>query len=268
MKIFLGLIIFIIVFVAYVRFMEATSIFYPSRLMVHSPRMVNLPFEDVYFETSDHVKLNGWLVKAPPATATILFLHGNAGNMSDRLDKILLFYKMGLNVFIVDYRGYGNSDGHPTEKGMYRDAQAAWDYLKTRQDIDTGKIIGYGESLGGSGVVDLAVHRPLAALILDSSFSSAADMAQKILPVVPSFILSVKLDSVGKIKNISAPKLIIHSPDDEMIPYAQSQKLLEAAPEPKEFLKITGTHNDGYTMARDVYVSGIYSFLKKWNLVK
>ena len=267
MKMILWVIIFIIGFIAYVRFMEASGIFYPSQVIAQNPSAFGLAFEDVYFFTQDHIKLNGWFIKAPKSTSTILFLHSNAGNMGDRLDKIDLFHKMGLNVFIVDYRGYGKSQGHPTEKGMYLDSVAAWDYLLARMDVNPKRIIGYGESLGGAAVIDLASRYPVAAMISDSSFSSAADMAKKILPIVPTFLLSVKMDSVGKIKNISAPKLIIHSPEDEMIPYAQSQKLFQAAAEPKVFLEITGDHNEGYDVARSVYVAGIHAFLKKFNLV-
>jgi uncharacterized protein len=269
-KILLGIIFLVIAFVAYVRFLEATSIFYPARPIAYTPKALGLPFEDVYFQTADNLKLNGWLVKSPKdphKDSTILFLHGNAGNIGDRLDKIQLFHKMGLNVFIVDYRGYGRSAGHPSEKGMYLDARGGWDYLRTRKDIDPNKIVGYGESLGGAAVIDLAAEQPVAALITDSAFSSAADMAKRIVPFVPAFLLSVKLDSVSKIKDVRGPKLIIHSPDDEVIPYAQARRLFEAAPEPKVFLEISGTHNEGYDVARSVYVLGIHEFLKKFNLV-
>ena len=272
MKILLPIIILLIGFIAFVRFMEATSIFFPARHIAQTPQAFRLGFEDIYFLTKDNVRLNGWFIKAPQTArtskaATVLFFHGNAGNIGDRLEKIFMFHQMGLNVFIIDYRGYGNSQGHPTEKGMYQDAAAAWDYVLTRNDVEAKKIIGYGESLGGAAAIDLAVDHPLAALISESSLSSAADMSRKILPIVPSFLLSVKLDSVSKVKRISAPKLFIHSPNDEMVPFIQSQKLFQAAAEPKEFLKILGSHNEGYAAAGQIYTTGIQAYLKKYQLI-
>src|SRR3989338_7694064 len=136
MKMIVGAFVLIVGFIAYVRFMEAAGIFFPSPQVAQDPSALGLNFEDIYFTTKDKVKLNGWFMKAPKAASTILFLHGNAGNIGDRLDKVQLFYKMGLNVFIADYRCYGKSQGHPTEKGMYQDALAAWDYLLTRKDIN------------------------------------------------------------------------------------------------------------------------------------
>jgi fermentation-respiration switch protein FrsA (DUF1100 family) len=146
-----------------------------------------IEYEDVFFKTKDNKTINGWLVKVSDDAATILFSHGNAGNISNRIGKIAIFKNMGLNVFVFDYRGYGNSEGMPSEKGIYLDALGAYDYLKERSDIRGDKIIAYGASLGGAVAVELATKRSVAALIVDSSFSSAADMAKKILPIVPSF---------------------------------------------------------------------------------
>lgn len=252
----------------YVRFYEAKALFLPSRKISATPQDIGLSFEDIFFNTSDRLALNGWFVKSPRLDgATVLFLHGNAGNIGDRLDKIALFYKMGLNVFVMDYRGYGKSQGHPTESGMYRDAQAAYDYLKNRKDVRADKIIFYGESLGNAAAVDLATRVPVAGLIAEGAFSSARDMAKVILPIVPTFLLNVKMDSIAKIEAVKAPKLFIHSPYDEVVPFKLARKLFDAAPAPKEFLEIDGDHNEGYALSYAVYRDGIEAFLKKFNLI-
>jgi len=268
MKILIGCIFAFILFVAYVRFLEATTIFLPSKDVLATPRDIGLAYEDVYFQTIDHKRLNGWLVKAPgEANATLIFLHGNAGNIGDRVEKAALFHQMGLNIFLMDYRGYGHSRGRPTEQGMYYDALAAHDYLKSRKDINHDRIISYGVSLGGAAAVDLALRRRVACLIVESSFSSAADMGRVILPFVPSFLLSVKMDNEEKIKKIMAPKLFIHSENDETVPFALGKKLYDTAPIPKMFLKITGSHNDGHMTSRKLYIDGVWGFLNKIGLV-
>ena len=232
-------------FFALARFLESAGVFFPSRDMAVSPSVMGLPWEDIYFKTKDNVKLNGWLFRNPHARSTLLFAHGNAGNMSDRFFKIKFFYDLGLNVFIFDYRGYGRSEGRPTEAGIYLDAQGAYDYLQSRGDMNMGNIILYGASLGGMAVVDLATHRQAALLVVESSITNARDMARILYPFVPSFFLSLRFDSLDKVRQLSVPKLFIHSPEDQVVPYWVGQKLFSAAKEPKEFLKIHGGHNDG-----------------------
>ena len=228
-----------------VRYLESVGVFFPSRDMSVNPSGMHLPWDDTYFKTSDGVTLNGWFFKNPKAGATLFFAHGNAGNMSDRLFKIKFFHDLGLNVFIFDYRGYGKSEGKPTEAGIYLDGQAAFDYLRTRGDVDMQKIILYGASLGGAVVIDLATHREAALLVVESSFTNANDMAHILYPFVPSFFLSLKFDSLDKVKTLKVQKLFIHSPQDQVVPYWVGRKLFEAAREPKEFLEIQGGHNDG-----------------------
>jgi hypothetical protein len=221
----------------------------------------------VVIRTSDHVRISGWLVKNPSAKSTLLFFHGNAGNIGDRLGKIGLFHGIGLNVLIVDYRGYGKSGGYPTEAGIYKDALAAYDYLSQREDLKGRPIIGYGASLGGAVAVDLASKRPLACLIVDSTFSSAVDMAKRIYPFVPSFLVRTKFDSVTKIRNIMIPKLFIHSIEDTTVPITLGRKLYDAAPGPKQFIEIRGDHNDGYIFDEQKVREGIRQFLKEMDLV-
>ncbi len=267
LKILIYIIAGIILLIAYIRFVESRSVFYPSRLLETTPESLGMKFEDVFFKTSDKLTLNGWLVKSNEKAPTVLYLHGNAGNISYRVKKIALFQELGLNVFIIDYRGYGNSEGVPTEEGIYLDALSAYDYLMARTDIDKNKIIVYGASLGGAFAVDLATKRNIAAIIVDSTFTSARDMARKIMPVAPGFLIKTKLDSIGKISKIKVPKLFIHSRDDEVVPFALGEKLYKAASEPKIFLEIHGGHDEGYSTSGDVFKNGINNFLKGINLL-
>jgi fermentation-respiration switch protein FrsA (DUF1100 family) len=247
------ILVYIIIFIsmlsagllALVRYLETRGVFFPSRNMMINPSVMDLPWGDIYFKTKDGRTLNGWFFKKPHARSTLIFAHGNAGNISDRLFKIKFFYDLGLNVFIFDYRGYGKSEGKPSESGVYLDAQAAYDYLGSRGDLQMENIILYGASLGGAVVIDLATHRKAALLVVESSFSNAHDMAHILYPFVPSFFLSLKFDSIHKVRALSVAKLFIHSPDDKVVPFWVGKKLFEAAAEPKEFLEIHGGHNDG-----------------------
>ena len=248
-KILIDIFIFLAVltagFFALVRYLETAGVFFPSRVMPVDPSVIDLPWEDIYFKSKDNVTLNGWFFKCLNAKSTLLFAHGNAGNMSDRLFKIRFFYNLGLNVFIFDYRGYGKSEGKPSEAGIYLDAQGAYDYLQSRSDVSLENIIFYGASLGGAVVIDLATHRKVTLLVVEASITNAQDMARIHYPFVPTFFLSLKFDSIGKVKQLSVPKLFIHSPEDQVVPYWVGQKLFESAGEPKEFLIIHGGHNDG-----------------------
>ena len=255
-------VIIVILFLIYIRYIERRSIYFPSRVMETTPAAISLSFEDVNFRACDSVKLNGWFILHKDARDTVLFCHGNAGNISHRLEKIAIFHNMGRNVFIFDYRGYGKSEGSPSEKGLYKDVEAAYRYLIDQRSISTDNIIAYGESLGGAIVIDLASKQKVKALIIEDTFSSVKDMVKIIYPFLPHFILQSKLDSVSKIRNIKVPKLIIHSVDDEIVPFNLGEKLFQAACPPKEFLKLRGGHNSAFWDSRETFLSGISSFLK------
>lgn len=253
-----------VVFIIYVRFLEASSLFVPSHDIALTPSQAGLDFEDIYFVTQDHVRLNGWLIKsavAPETAATILYCHGNAGNIGDRVEKIRDFHHLGVNVFIFDYRGFGKSQGRPTENGMYQDALAAYDYLVNREDIAKDRFVVYGASMGGVAAIDLVSQRMVSALIADSTWTNAVDMAQTIVPFVPSFLLTAQLDNVKKIKEIKVPKLFIHSFDDQTVPFRLGQKLFAVAPEPKRFLRISGSHAQAYSESKDVFLPAMEQFL-------
>jgi uncharacterized protein len=252
---------------ALVRYVESVSAFYPRRDMIAIPPDVGLPWEDVYFETRDHVTLNGWFIKDPHARSTVIFAHGNCGNISDRVLKIKFFYDLRLNVSIFDYRGFGKSKGKPSEAGIYLDAQAAYDYLQSRGDVNMKNIILFGASIGGTVLVDLATHRDAALLVVESSITNARDMAKILYPFAPTFLMGLKFNSIDKVRALKVPKLFIHSPDDEVVPYWVGQKLFEAALEPKEFLMIHGGHNDG-SITVDPAASGEFiRILKRMGLI-
>ena len=260
------LVIFLILF-GVVRYLEAAGIFFASRIMNGTPQKLGLAYEDVYFKAADGVTLNGWLMRHPDAQSTLIFAHGNAGNISDRLLKVRFFYGLGLNVFIFDYRGYGRSEGSPSERGIYLDVQAAHDYLGSRGDVGMERLIAYGASLGGVAAIDLAVHRPVAAVVVESTITSARDMAKIMYPFIPAFMLSVKFDSASKVGRLTMPKLFMHSPQDEVVPFVMGRRLFEAAREPKEFLEISGGHNDAQIATDAAASKGFVQFLKARGLL-
>jgi fermentation-respiration switch protein FrsA (DUF1100 family) len=267
MKILLPIIILALFFVFYVRFLEKTSVFFPSKEIVSTPENVGLDYLDVYFLSGKDVKLHGWYVKKMEANPTVIFFQGNAGNISDRLEKIFMFHEMGMNVFIFGYRGYGYSEGSSTEETLYQDALAAYEYLVKEEGVDSKSIVLYGASLGGAAAMDLATKSEVAAVIIDSSFTNAGDMAKRIVPFVPKFLLSLKLDNLSKIKEITKPILLIHSQEDQTVPFRFGKQLYEAANQPKTFLEISGGHNDGHIYDQKKFFKGISNFLKENNLL-
>lgn len=263
MKFIITVIFIVIFFYALVRYLEKTSVFYPSRTIEITPDRLNLPYEDITLTTDDSVQINGWLVKSPQAKSTLLFLHGNAGNISDRLMKMKLFYTLGVNIFIIDYRGYGRSQGIPSEKGVYRDGLAAFDYLKSREDLAHLPIVIYGGSLGGAVAVEVATHRKVDGLIIDSAFTSAPAMGRLLYPFVPTIFMSIKFDSQMKVKSLTIPKLFLHSVEDEVVPVSLGRQLFEAAAQPKEFVELTGGHINAHVECRELFLESIGRFLRK-----
>jgi fermentation-respiration switch protein FrsA (DUF1100 family) len=177
----------------------------------------------------------------------LLWFHGNAGHLADRYQIIRQLVQLPAEVFILDYRGYGRSEGSPSEQGLYMDGQAAWDYLVDDRGIAPQRIVLFGRSLGGAVAVDLAGRpgvRP-AGLIVESSFTSVPDMAAAVMPIMPRVLIRTKMDSISKISRIDLPKLIVHSRDDDIIPIGHGRSLFEAAGDPKQFLELRGmSHND------------------------
>jgi fermentation-respiration switch protein FrsA (DUF1100 family) len=261
--VFLLLILFI--FFLFMRYLEKKNLYFPLRDIEATPEDINLSYENIAFMTSDNVRLTGWFIPSSNPHATMILFHGNGGNISHRLEKINILSRLDVNILIFDYRGYGESAGSPSEEGLYRDADAAYDYLVKVKNILPEDIIAYGESLGGSVTVDLAARHKVRGMILEGSFTSVRDMARRYFPFIPSFLYQSKYDSLTKIKGILAPKLIFHSVDDEIIPPDLGKKLFNAAAGPKEFVALQGGHNDAFLVSQDTYKAEIEAFIKGHN---
>jgi fermentation-respiration switch protein FrsA (DUF1100 family) len=250
----------------FVFLLQDRYIYYPDKTLVATPRRIGLAFENVSLLTADGIRLNGWFIPSSGAQTTLLFLHGNAGNISHRLDSLRLFHELGVNVFILDYRGYGHSGGVPSEQGTYRDAEAAWRYLTQTRHIPAAKIVVFGRSLGGAVAVWLAGHTAPAALILESTFTSVRDMAARYYPYLPvSLLLHTRYPTLGRIAALHLPTLIVHSRDDEIIPYEFGRRLFAAVQGPAEFLTLQGSHNDAFLSDGTLYRDGLASFLRRYS---
>ena len=236
----------------------------PSRALTASPRMVGLNHEEVYFRAADGIRLHGWYLPSDPQRAVVLFCHGNAGNISHRLDLLRIFSDLGLSVFIFDYRGYGRSEGRPSEQGTYRDGEAAWRYLTEEQGITEKDIVVFGHSLGAAiGAHVAAQYRP-AALVMQSAFTSVPELAAGLYPLLPARWLSrFRYDNRELLGNVDSPVLVIHSREDEIIPYAHGERLFAVAGEPKQLLELRGGHNDGIFVSGTLYTHGLRDFLDR-----
>ncbi len=244
---------------------QARLLFFPTRGIVATPATIGLAYEDVQFTTEDGVTLSGWFVPAKEGKRVVLFFHGNAGNISHRLESIEQFHRLGLNVFIIDYRGYGRSGGRISEAGSYLDAEAAWRYLVEERRVEPERIIIFGRSLGGGVATWLAKTHPPKALILESTFTSVPDVAARQLSFFPVRLLArIEYNSVERLPQVTVPILIIHSPDDQVIPYSHGRRLFEVAPEPKEFLRMVGGHNEGFIVTGQRYEDGLKAFVARY----
>jgi fermentation-respiration switch protein FrsA (DUF1100 family) len=244
---------------------QASFVFFPDPELLSNPAKHGLPFRDLTLTTSDSVKLHAWYLPADSSRGVILFCHGNGGNISYVIETLAALHGLGFDVLAFDYRGYGLSEGEPEEEGLYRDADAAWNFLVDERGVDPSSIVLHGRSLGGGVATYLATkHRP-AALILESTFTSIPDIGAKIFPYFPIRLLSqIKFETLKRLPGIEAPVLVIHSRDDEMIPFDHGRSLFAAAKEPKEFLEIGGDHNSGFHVSGRKYVEGIGGFLRRW----
>ena len=235
----------------------------PGRSLDMTPADAGMEYEDVSIETADEVALHGWFIPGQSAR-TLLFFHGNAGNISHRLESIRQFRSLGLSVFIIDYRGYGQSRGRTTERGMYRDADAAWRYLTTDRGIAANNIVIFGRSLGASVASWLAAEHPPSALIVESSFTSVPDIAQELYPWLPARWLSrLKHATREYIRDVRCPVLVVHSRDDEIIPFHHAEAIFAAANEPRSLLEIRGGHNDAILVDEQNYLKGLGKFLNR-----
>jgi hypothetical protein len=242
---------------------EHTMLYYPSRVVTRTPAALGLAYQDVWFTTDDGVRLHGWWVPGRQAQPW-LWLHGNAGNLTHRLDNLAaVHHRLGVSVFIFDYRGYGLSAGAPSEEGLYRDAEAALAQLTALAGCPSTAVVVFGRSLGTAVAVELAVRTRVRALILENAFASIPAMARHLYPFLPTAALvRSRYDSLSKIPRVGVPVLILHSRHDPLIPYAQGQALYAAAAEPKAFHTIeAATHYDTYLSGGAAYWEALQRFL-------
>lgn len=243
-------------------FFQSRLVYFPLRDLVATPADIGCRYEEIFFPTADGARLCGWYVPAEPARGTVLMCHGNGGNISDRLYAIDRFHRLRLNVFIFDYRGYGKSSGRPTEAGTYQDALAAWRYLREQRQAPADKLILFGRSLGGAVAAWLAEQHAPAGLILEATFTSVPDLAARLYPFLPArFLCRYRYDTLSRIGRLRCPILIAHSPTDDLVPYEHGQKLFAAAPEPRVFAPLSGSHNDGEIVFPESYQRALDRFL-------
>lgn len=244
-------------------FTQSRLIYFPVREIVVTPNQIGLSYEEVSFKTQEGVKLSGWYIPASPSRGVILFCHGNAGNISHCIESIEIFHSLGFSTFIFDYRGYGLSNGRPSEQGTYRDTKAAMDYLVREKELTPSEIIIFGQSLGGAVAVWLASRHTPKALILESTFTSVPDMAAALYSFLPARLLCrYDYNALAAIRDVSCPVLIVHSPEDEIVPFSQGRQLFDAANQPKVFLEVSGGHNEGFLTSGQTYVQGLNAFLE------
>lgn len=246
--------------------LQPGMVFYPTAAISETPAEWQMTFEETSIDTRDGEHLRGWYIPAnvdSESQPVLLFLHGNAGNISHRRASLEIFHRLGLNQLIIDYRGYGKSTGKPSENGLYIDAMASWDYLLEKKDFNADQIIIFGRSLGGAVATQLASRVKPRGVILESSFSSARDMAQHTFPLL-SHLLYLRYDfnSLKRVPHINAPLLILHSPQDEIIPYTSAEKLFKATRQPKTLIQLRGDHNNGFYLSQPMYQQALADWLQ------
>lgn len=243
--------------------LQSQMIYHPQKEIFVTPSEAGLPFENVQFQTKDGINLHGWFVPADSSRTTVLYFHGNAGNISGRMETIQLLHQLGLNVFIFDYRGYGKSEGKPAEEGTYRDATAAWKYLTADRKIPERRIVVMGRSLGGSIAAWLAARHEPAAAVIESTFISAADLGADIYPWLPvRWMIRYDYNTMENIKKLKVPLFMAHSRDDQVVPFHHGQKLFKEANDPKTFVELRGSHASGFWESGEKYRRSLRRFLE------
>jgi uncharacterized protein len=241
---------------------ERFFIYFPTRELVATPADAGLEFVDVTIEAEDGVNLHGWWVPGRSDDVTLLWFHGNAGNLGDRVGLLeQLHDELGIGIFAIDYRGYGRSEGKPSEAGLYADAQAALEGAQKQAGANSEEIVVFGQSLGAAVAVELASSHPVRGVVLEAAFTSIRDMARHHYTFLPVWsLLRTSFDSESRIDRIDTPLLMIHGQSDGIVPLDMGRKLFGAAEEPKEFIEVEGAgHNDVYLRAE--FTAALQAFL-------
>lgn len=252
--------------VAMMFLLQGALLYHPDigREIERTPKAVGLDYEAVWLTTEDNVRIEAWFVPAPAARGVVLLTHGNAGSIAYRVDYAPLFHRLGFSLLLLEYRGYGRSEGKPSEEGTYADARAAWRHLVTERGFPADRIVLVGESLGGAVVAQLAAdHRP-AALILASSFVSVPELASELYPWLPArWLVRYRYDTLESLERVSCPVLIAHSRDDDIVPFRHGEQLFAAVKGAKAFLELAGGHNGGFLYSRDEWRDELGRFLNQ-----
>jgi len=253
---------------------QSNLVYMPSQELIDTPATIGLKFDDVQLTTKDSVNLDSWFVPAKDndqiGKGVILFCHGNGGNIGNRVSYLPIFKDLGLATFLFDYRGYGKSEGKPSEEGTYSDVEAAWQYLTQEKQIPPQKIIIYGESLGGAIASYLAQKisqqdskNSAGGLILASTFTSISDRAAELYPFMPiRFLSRFSYNSIDRLPIIKIPILVIHSIDDEIIPFHHGDRNFQVANQPKKLVTLRGDHNGGFLDSLETYRNGLKEFIQ------
>lgn len=242
---------------------ERSMVFIPSREMTAHPGTVGLRYEELTLTASDGVRLRAWWIPGPsPESPVMLCLHGNGGNLSHRTDKMRIFHDAGAAQLWLDWRGYGESGGSPDEAGLYRDSLAGWAWLNAIKAVPAGRLVLYGESLGAAAAVELATRVPAAGLIVDSGFTSVTDMGRLVLPWFPMSLAKLRFDTLSRLPRVTIPTLLLHSPQDDIVPYEMALRNLGASGAAKKRLvDLKGSHNEGFLETGPAYGAAIKTFL-------
>lgn len=241
---------------------QGKLLFITTQELHRTPAVNGWEFEDVELPVGDETTHAWWIPAPGKSKGVILFSHGNAGNIADRIESVGIFRDMGFDTLVYDYGGYGRSTGRPSEARCYADIRAMWAWLTETRDIAPGRIVIFGRSLGAGPSIQLATEVEAAALVVESAFLSVPKMAQRVYPMFPAkFIVRYRFNNEAKIGHVNMPVLFIHSPDDSLIPFEHGQRLHELAHPPKDFLEIRGEHNEGFWQSGEVYTDGILDFI-------
>jgi len=248
---------------AFMYFAQSRFIFFPAKKLTQTPTTIGLEYEDLHLKTPGGTTVHGWYIPVPSERKLVVFFHGNAGNISDRLQTIRILHDLGHSVLIMDYQGYGSSNGTPSESGTYTTALISWDYVTTTLGLEPTDIIIYGRSLGGAVAIWLAARRSPGGLIIESTFTRMADMGAHYYPYLPArFLTRVHYDSMSQIVKVRCPILAAHSKDDELIPFALGRKLSKATPQLAKFFTLRGEHNQAFLMGGHEYHEQIDKFIR------
>jgi fermentation-respiration switch protein FrsA (DUF1100 family) len=254
-------------FLVFLRLGESRMLYVPggSRTLVDPPAELDLGVRRVELIASDGVRLVSWAMPADSGAGYwLLICHGNGGNLSEvgRPFHYAGLRALGLSLLAFDYRGYGESEGVPTEQGLYRDADAAYRYLRDTLAVPAERIVVFGHSLGSAVAVELVSRVPAAGLVLDGALTSVVERAQEVFPYAPiRWIAASRYPSIERVGALTLPKLFLHARADEVIPFGHGRRLFEAAAPPKEFVPLQGGHGDAFEVDSTAYFGAIGRFV-------